>query len=143
MRTQVSCLPTEGSWQQATPERDTRDGAGEAVNREAEDIHLRECGEGQGWEYGVRFCSRYRGQCVCGSHSSCVRDEQLLDECVIIEDANGGAARRPLAMVDIVVKGLVSQTEVAVAPDEVLKGKVLFAISLGDPDHRIFFERVG
>ena len=68
--------------------------------------------------------------------SSCVRDELLLDECVIIEDANGGAARRPLAMVDIVVKGLVSQTEVAVAPDEVLKGKVLFAISLGNPDHR-------
>ncbi len=67
--------------------------------------------------------------------SSCLRDEQLLDECVIIEDANGGAARRPLAMVDIVVKGLVSQTEVAVAPDEVLKGKVLFAISLENPDH--------
>ena len=41
-RTQVSCLPTEGSWQQATPEHGTRDGAGEAVNREAEDIHLRE-----------------------------------------------------------------------------------------------------
>ena len=70
--------------------------------------------------------------------SSCVRDEQLLDECVIIEDANGGEARRSLAMVDIVVKGLVSQTEVAVAPDEVLKGKVLFAISLENPDHRKF-----
>ena len=41
--------------------------------------------------------------------SSCVRDEQLLDECVIIEDANGGEARWPLAMVDIVVKGLVSR----------------------------------
>ena len=61
---------------------------------------------------------------------------------MIIGDANGGAARRPLAMVDIVVKGLVRQTEVAVAPDEVLKGKVLFAISLGNPDHRKI-ERVG
>ena len=39
-------------------------------------------------------------------------------------------------MVDIAVKWLVSQREVAVAPDEVLKGKVLFAISLGNPDHR-------
>ena len=39
-------------------------------------------------------------------------------------------------MVEISVKGLVSQREVAVAPDEVLKGKVLFAISLGNPDHR-------
>ena len=58
--------------------------------------------------------------------SSCVRYEQLLEECVIIEDAKGGAVRRPLAMVDISVKGLVSQREEAVAPDEVLKGKVLF-----------------
>ena len=38
-------------------------------------------------------------------------------------------------MVDIAVKGLVSWREVAVAPDEVLKGKVLFAISFGNPDH--------
>ena len=38
-------------------------------------------------------------------------------------------------MVDIAVKGLVSRREVAVAPDEVLKGKVLFAISFGNPDH--------
>ena len=54
--------------------------------------------------------------------SSCVRGEQLLEECVIIDDVNGGAVRRPLAMVDIVVTGLVSQREVAVAPGEVLKG---------------------
>ncbi len=35
---------------------------------------------------------------------SCVREEQLLEECVIVEDANGGAVRRPLDIVDVAMK---------------------------------------
>ncbi len=53
-----------------------------------------------------------------------------------VEDANGGAVRRPLAMVDITLKGKKSVCEVVVAPDEILKGKVMFAMCLHNADHR-------
>ncbi len=46
---------------------------------------------------------------------------------------------RPLAKVDITLKGLKGlkcESEVVVAPDEILKGKVLFAMCLNNPDHR-------
>ena len=39
-------------------------------------------------------------------------------------------------MVDITLKGLKGVREVVVAPDEVLKGKVLFAICLNNAEHR-------
>ncbi len=67
---------------------------------------------------------------------SCVSERQMTGECVVVEDANGGAVRRPLAKVDITLKGLKCESEVVVAPDEILKGKVLFAMCLNNPDHR-------
>ena len=48
---------------------------------------------------------------------SCVCDKKITKECVVVEDANGGAVRRPLAKVDITLKGLKGVREIVVALD--------------------------
>ena len=67
---------------------------------------------------------------------SSVCDKQMTKECVVVENVNRGVVRRPLAKVDITLKGLKGVSEVVVAPDVVLKGKVLFAICLNNAVHR-------
>ena len=64
------------------------------------------------------------GASVSMVSQSCVCDKQMTKECVVVEVANGEAVRRPLAKVDITLKGLKGVREVVVAPDEILKEKV-------------------
>ena len=72
MRTQVSCLPTASSWQQASPELYTQDGAGKAVNREAAETQNVVRGKVGSTELDFVLDT---GASVSMVPSSCVRDE--------------------------------------------------------------------
>lgn len=53
---------------------------------------------------------------------------------IVVGDANGGAVKRRLARVVLKVRGYSALREVAVAPDIVVKGQVLFSVDLKVPE---------
>ena len=73
------------------------------------------------------------GACVCIVPESCVNEEEYLQDMLVVVDANGHTERRRIAKKRLQIKRFDEEIEVAVAPDEVLGGKAIFSINLGDP----------
>ena len=73
------------------------------------------------------------GASVCIVPESLVDESEYVHDTVVVLDANGGTVRRTVAKVKLQVYGLCETKEVAVAPDDVLGGKAILALNLGDP----------